>query len=120
MTLADFAGLAGGLAGASLFLGGVLVALGAALRLAFAFRRPPERTRFARGLVAGASVTAALGAALFWASELLPQRRVLDRAAAWLAAAAVLAGLLVAARVARRARPAPAPGAGEPPPSGAA
>jgi hypothetical protein len=120
MRLTEIAGLAGGLAGAGLFLAGVLVALLASLRLALTFRRPPERTRFARGIAAGAAVTAALGAALFWGAELLPQRRGLDRAALWISAAAVLAGIAAGVRVARKHRtpPRPVPEDAATPPAG--
>ncbi|BDG03293.1 hypothetical protein [Anaeromyxobacter oryzae] len=107
MSVYDFAGLAGGLGGAALFLAGVLVAIFAALRLAVAGRRP-GKGRVARGLAAGGGVLAAEGAALFWVAELAPFRRAVDHVTGPLAGVALVLGAVVTWRVARR-RPAPAP-----------
>lgn len=107
MSLYDFAGLAGGLGGAALFVGGVLVALLAGLRLATVARRP-GKGRIARGIAAGGAVIAAAGAALFWLAELAPFRRSVDHLTAPLAGLALVLGVLAGWRVARRRPASPA------------
>jgi peptidoglycan/LPS O-acetylase OafA/YrhL len=114
----DFAGLVGGLSGAWLLLLALLAALAAALRLALV-RRRPGKGRLARGVLAGASLVGALGVALFWAAELLPFRRQVDRAAPDIAIAVLAAGVVAGWRAARR-RPEPSPAAAEPSGPGAA
>jgi hypothetical protein len=117
VTYYDVAGLVGGVAGAALFLLGVLIALLAALRILVVMRRP-GKGRIARAIAAGGLVVACGGAALFWTAELAPFRRAVDRSA--LPAAGVVAALAIAAgwRVARR-RPAAPPGGADPAPPSA-
>jgi hypothetical protein len=117
MSFYDAAGLVGGLLGAVLFLLGLLVALVAAFRIALVVRRP-AKGRIARGIAAGGLVLAAGGAALFWAAELAPFRRSVDRAALPTAGIAVLLAVAAGWRLAR-SRPAAGeperPAVGEPP-----
>jgi hypothetical protein len=119
----DFAGLVGGLVATWLFLGAVAISVGAALRLVLVLRTP-GKGRWARGLVAGGAVAGLGAVGLFAASQSLAVpvrlRHALDRAAPFIALAAVAGGALAAVRLARRrARQAPASAASTPPDPGA-
>jgi hypothetical protein len=97
----DFPGLVGGVAGTWLFLAGLLVSVGAALRVAFVLRRP-DAGRVARGVVAGGGVVATAGILLFGGAQASPWRAAFDRATPYVGLAAVLAAVAVARAVARR------------------
>jgi hypothetical protein len=107
MTLYDLTGLVAGMAGASLFIAGALVALLSVVRIALVLRRP-GKGRIARGMAAAGGTMAGAGAALFVAAEVSDGwRRAIDRAAPWLVVVALVLAALSAWRVARSPAPPP-------------
>ncbi len=105
--LYDLPGLVGGLAGTSLFLVGLAIAIPAAVRIPLA-RRRPDRGRLARGFVSAGAVVSTAGVVVFWGAQATQQARAFDRAAPFLGLSAVVLAALVGWRVARRGPAAPA------------
>jgi len=104
VTLYDFPGLLSHLIAFQLLLWGVVVAVLAGVR-ALLVRGQPGRGHWARAILAGVSLPIAASFALAALAELTDEQRFLDRfGAPALAAAAVLGGAWLAARLGHRGR----------------
>lgn len=117
MTVYDFVGFLAGVAGFGLVLLGLLLALLSSLRMLSVLRRP-DKGHVARGIAVAGLVLALCGVALFFAAELSPFRRTVDRGAPWLSALSLVLAALAGVRAGRkRAAPAQAEPETEPPPA---
>lgn len=117
MNAYDLVGLLAGLAGLGLALLGLLLALFSSLRMLYVLRRP-DKGHVARGIAVAGLVLALCGVALFFAAELSPFRRTVDRGAPWLSALSLVVAAVAGVRAGRRrAAPAQAEPEGAPRPA---
>ncbi len=109
MSAYELPGVVGGLAGTVMFLLGSALASAAGVRIALALRSPGEgKGRIARGIAAAGGIVGIAGLLLFFGAQATRWARAFDLATPFVAIAAVVAGALVARRMAR------SPGAARP------